>query len=326
MFEKLVICCILSWGITVKADFNFDSKVSLSPQVEQAILKAQKYIASKQKTNGSWSGNNGFNGMALIALMVNGSSPGRGPFGAHISKGVQYIVSSQESNGFLGQRHGEGPMYQHGLATLALAEAYGMSQNPQLKRCLTKAVNLTVRVQHHEGGWRYQPKPEAGDLSATVMQVMALKAASDVGIYVPQSSLDYAVKFIRKLWRPKKRGWAYTINSQEVNFNRIAAGVVSMQQVGLHEDPIIPIAVEHMSKLSFDPNRKKSHFWYGHYYASIGFYHYGGDKWKQYYQRISRDTLKQWSEKSNFNGTLIKTCWGVMVLGVPYRYSPIYHR
>ena len=66
-------------------------------------------------------------------------------------------------------------MYEHGFATLFLAEVYGMSPRDDLRDKLTRAIDLIVRTQNSEGGWRYQPRREDADLSVTICQVMALR-------------------------------------------------------------------------------------------------------------------------------------------------------
>lgn len=305
------------------AEFTFDANVPLYPEVEQAIVRAQTWLASRQRENGSWDNNNGKNGMAAIALMVNGNTPGKGPFGAEVAKGIDYIISTQDPQGLLAVGN-QGPMYQHALATLALAEAYGLTHNPDIREVLIKAIDLLVETQDYGGGWRYEPHMMKGDLSVTVMQVMALRSCTELGIYVPEETINHAIKFIRYCWTEKRQGFGYT-GPGEVNYNRTAAGVVCLQSVGLYDDPIIPKAIETIDKLSFDPDRDRKHYWYGHYYASVALYHHGGDVWKRYYPKICTKVLDDWAESGHYREVL-DTSWAILVIGVPYRYLPIYQR
>ena len=73
-------------------------------------------------------------------------------------------------------------MYGHGFATLFLAEVYGMHPDPDLRQKLVKAVKLIINTQNDEGGWRYQPERREADISVTICQVMALRAARNAGI------------------------------------------------------------------------------------------------------------------------------------------------
>ena len=70
-------------------------------------------------------------------------------------------------------------MYCHGMATLALAKLWGMTGDEEVKQVLKKAVDLIVKTQNHEGGWRYEPSPTGADISVTIMQVMALRGAKN---------------------------------------------------------------------------------------------------------------------------------------------------
>ncbi len=304
------------------ADFTFDATVPLEPNVEEAIERAQEWLVSKQKQNGSWGNNNGYNGMITIALMVNGTTPGKGKYGANVSRAVDYILSTQQASGVLGA----GNMYEHALAMLALAEAYGMTNNEGVREALLKAVDLLVQTQHFGGGWRYKPEMMPGDLSVTVMQVMALRASAELGIHVPKETIEYAVKFIRTCWNSRNAGFGYT-DSKTFNRNRTGAGVVCLQSLGLHDDPLVPAGIATIRKLAFnsDDSHDKKYFWYGHYYGSIALYHYGGDAWKEYYPRICEKVLTDW-EKSGHYENILDTAWAVLVLGVPYRYLPIYQR
>jgi len=83
-------------------------------------------------------------------------------------------------------------MYGHGFATLFLGEVYGMSPNEDLKEKLQKAVILIQKTQNARGGWRYQPRPYDDDISVTIAEIMALRAARDAGIKVEKEVIDKA--------------------------------------------------------------------------------------------------------------------------------------
>ena len=215
-------------------------------------------------------------------------------------------------------------MYQHALATLLLTECLGMTQNPRIRATVIRAVDLIVDVQHGEGGWRYQPRVERGDISVTVMQVMALRAANEAGIFVPGETIDRAISFIKACYDAEEKGFKYMPGNGDAAFPRTAAGLVCLQSVGLYEDPIIPDIVDYLMTGAFT-SEKQGHYWYGHYYASVGLYHYGGEPWKTYYPQIKEKILRDWQNSGHYH-QLLDTSWAVLILGVPYRYLPIYQR
>ena len=219
-------------------------------------------------------------------------------------------------------------MYQHALSVVFLSEVYGMTANPRIRSALIRGVNLIVRTQHSGGGWRYRPMLEQGDVSATVMQVMALKGAAEAGIYVPSETVENAVKFLRECFNEKVGGFGYMNGRGEAAFPRTAAGVVSMQTLGFEQDSLVHRGVKYImdSTKGETMGDKKKHYWYGHYYASVALYHYGGDDWKIYYPRIQDKIVTDWEDARKRGKGVLETSWQVLVLGVPYRYLPIYQR
>jgi hypothetical protein len=313
----------------VLADFKYDAMVPLEPRVEKAIAKAQQWLAARQKKDGSW-GNNAETGMAIVALMVNGNTPGKGKFGAHISRGVEYMLSSQRQSGMLIALGGKNGMYEHALATLALAEVYGMTHNPGIRDGLIRAVDLIVRCQHHTGGWRYPPQPVKGDLSVTVMQVMALRAAAELGVHVPDDTITHAVRFIKRCWHEPTAGFGYK-GSAPTNLNRAGAGVVCLQSVGLYDDPMVPKGCATILEKGVAATKRRDwaarkgvRYWYGHYYGSVALYHHGGEPWKTYYPAVCEMVLRDWKHGRYY--PTLSTSWAILTIGVPYRYLPIYQR
>lgn len=69
------------------------------------------------------------------------------------------------------------------------AEVYGMYPDSMVRDKLKAAVKLIVSTQNDEGGWRYEPKRQDADISVTICQVMALRAARNAGIDVAIKSL-----------------------------------------------------------------------------------------------------------------------------------------
>src|SRR5204863_9750423 len=88
-----------------------------------------------------------------------------------------------------------GDMYSHGLATIAMCEAYGLTSDPTLKASAQMALDYVVRAQHDGGGWRYAPK-QAGDTSVTGWQMMALKSGQMAGLSVPKNTLVQVGKYL----------------------------------------------------------------------------------------------------------------------------------
>jgi hypothetical protein len=173
------------------AEAELLTEMRIVETVQASVDRALEYLAKQQRPDGAWDGNNAPNALALLAFMGRGHVPGRGPYRDVMEKGKNFILRTQNDQGlFVPQRNaGSGPMYQQGLATLALAELYGMDPDPVLEAKLRKAVDLIVRSQSENGGWRYQPQPADSDLSVTVMQIVALRAANNAEIPFPTQTI-----------------------------------------------------------------------------------------------------------------------------------------
>jgi len=118
-------------------------------RVTAATDRGLEYLRRKQRPDGGWANNHAINGLALLAFMGRGHVPGRGPYKDVLEKGKKYMLTTANAaTGFVAF----GTMYEHGLATLALAEMYGKDPDPQLEEKLRRAVDLIVQCQSPAAG------------------------------------------------------------------------------------------------------------------------------------------------------------------------------
>ena len=103
-----------------------------------------------------------------------------------------------------------GDMYAHGIATIAMCEAYGLTSDPRLKLSAQRALNFIAYAQDSAGGgWRYSPK-QAGDTSVTGWQLMALKSGQMAGLSVPKNTLKLADRFLDSVMADKGGSFSCT--------------------------------------------------------------------------------------------------------------------
>ena len=307
-------------------------KVKMDEATKAAVDKALKWLKDQQNADGSW-GNTTKTAMtsfALLAFMANGNVPNQGAYGPEVSKGVRYLLAcSREQDGYLLGPSG-GNMYCHGMATLALTQVFGMTGDEDVKKVLKKAVELVVKTQNQEGGWRYDPSPTGADISVTIMQVMALRGAKDSGLHVPDKCIANAIEYINKCYDKKSGGYRYQPYSSGPGFARTAAGVCVLYLGGEYDKDEIKKAVEYMERTADD----QQHYWYGHYYAAHAFNQVGGDVWEKYYERMKTTLLPrqkasgEWYEprREAAYGPVYQTAIAVLILSVPTHYLPIYQK
>lgn len=311
----------------------------VSPRARVAIDRGLAYLAATQLEDGSWAGSQGRStgvvGSCALAFMASGHTPGRGRYGKNVARCIQWILARAQPDGLLyRQGMSGGPMYHHGLATLALAEAWGMTRDRKIRDGLKRAVKLIVRCQNHKGGWRYHPRVADDDLSVTVMQLMALRAAKDAGIFVPKDVIEAGINYVKSCHNSKDGGFAYRPGGGS-GFARAGAGVLSLQVAGDYRAGEVKQGIAYL--LTHKPvGQKKVGQWYfyGHYYAGQGVYQsqsigeWGRRAWAAWYPAITRELVGIQQQDGSWRGRYgqYATAMAVLVLAIPYRYLPIYQR
>ena len=319
------------------------TELKIDQQVNASLDRGLAYIASKQKKDGGWHSNNAINSLAVLAFMGRGHTPGRGQYPDVLEKGKKFILANAQDNpkGYMAQ-FGGGSMYEHGLTTLTLAEMYGMDPDPELEARLRAAIELIERTQSTAGGWRYGPSASDQDLSVTVMQIVALRAANNAEIPVQQKVIDKAIAYVQSCNHP---AGGYGYQGQGQGGPTSAAGVLSLQLLGKPDDPGIPKTMDYL-KTFLRPTMKDqwensglSYFYYFHYYAIQCQYQFGGAHWNDWHPRIrdaflskqnadgSWDVIPGTGEAAHADpGKIYSTAMACLVLDIDLHFLPAYQR
>jgi hypothetical protein len=348
-FRMSFVAFALALSPLPAADKKVD-KVKMDDEVKNSTARALEWLASKQNSNGSWSDpayphNTAITGYALMAFMSQGHVPNQGKYGPEVAKGCRFLMASQREDGYLVSPQGLSNMYCHGMAALALSQLWGMTGDDELKKCLEKAIKLIVKCQSPDGGWRYNPVPADSDISATIMQVMALRGAKDGGIHVPDKTMIRALKYIDSCYDRGTSGYTYQPNNRAPGFARTAAGICLLKLLGEMEfydqdrQRKIKVLDEYGRNLEASVQYLKQqmalpreHFWYGHYYACHAMHQVGGTDWEDYYAAIKKKFLDMqskdgfWRTPDHNTGAIYQTSIAVIALSIPANYLPIFQR
>ena len=147
-------------------------------------------------------------GIALLPFLGAGHTHVEGVHRETVTRGLYYLMSRVRPS-TRGGDLSEGTMYGHGVATLALAEALGMSGDRMLVPYVRDAVRFIETSQDmHGGGWRYLPG-QAGDTTVTAWQIAALKSAALAGVVVPSPTIDAAGRFLDRVQVRQGEGYGY---------------------------------------------------------------------------------------------------------------------
>lgn len=302
-----------------------------------SVNRGLAFLASRQNEDGSF-GVGGYRnnvaicGLAGMAFLAKGSTPGRGLYGQQVSRCLQFILNHAKDSGFIntGTMNTHGPMYGHGFATLFLAEVYGMSPDSQVREVLSRAVKLIVSTQNEEGGWRYQPQRRDADVSVTICQVMALRAARNAGLYVPNEVIDRCTDYIKRS-QNADGGFMYMAAGGESSFPRSAAGVVALYSAGIYEGAEVQKGLAYLRKNMprTDAFGAATHYFYGHYYAVQAMWHAGGEYWQHWYPRIHDELLANQQQNGSWSDMICAeyaTAMACLILQMPNNYLPIFQR
>jgi len=335
-----VVSCLVApsaLASTEEANPEKEAASLITPATDRTVQQGLDFLAAQQHADGSY-GSGGYRGnvaitaLAGMAFLSSGSTPGRGPYGNNVSRCIDYLLANTQESGFILHQPAasHGPMYGHGFATLFLAECYGMSPRPELREKLSKAVRLIVNCQNKEGGWRYLPQRADADISVTVCQVMALRAARNAGINVPRDTIDRSIDYVKRCQNPDG-GFMYTQQGGESAFARSAAALVALYSAGVYEGPEITKGLTYL--MQFAPKRgvtrQEPYYYYGHYYAIQAMWQAGGDQWTRWYPAIRDELIARQHKDGSWIDPIsvdFGTSIAILVLETPNNYLPIFQR
>jgi hypothetical protein len=325
---------------------------------EAAVALGLQWLASHQAPDGRWSLSDfskhgkcnctGFGDAHYdVAATAFGVLPFLGAGVTHLAsskhptyarvvlKGLNFLLAKQQRDGSF-----SGNMYENGLATIALCEAYGMTADAKLKGPAQRAVNFLVFAQHQGGGWRYRPR-EAGDTSVTGWVLTALKTAQLAGLSVPKETLKAASRFLDSVADPDGTGYGYTDTRPAPTTT--AVGLLCREYLGV--GPRNADLLKGVDRLKTSPPDQMARNIYYCYYATQVMHHLGGEHW-EFWNPKMRDLLieKQdkgtdssrphhkgsWSplgdQQGGIGGRVMETSMALLTLEVYYRHVPLYSR
>ncbi|HYV38130.1 MAG TPA: prenyltransferase [Gemmataceae bacterium] len=329
---------------------------------QDAIDGGLAYLETQQHADGSFGspphrGNVAITSIAGLAFMAGGHQPGRGRYGRVVSKALEFLVNLEHNNtrpGYLFNPNAaqqNGPMYGHGFATLFLAEAYGMvATSPlreRLRASLGRAVQLIISTQNNEGGWRYTPAANDADISVTICQIMALRAAKNAGFSVPAEVAANCTRYVERCQDLAGDGgfrYQRTGNSRP-GFARTAAGVVALYSAGIYTGRSVERGLDYLMQrwlpgaaaaaAQWERQEMQMHYYYGHYYAVQAMWIAGGDYWRRWYPAIrdelvhhpDRNADGSWWDRRYFpHCPHYGTAMACIIMQVPNNYLPIFQR
>jgi hypothetical protein len=299
----------------------------IDPQTEIMYAKGLNFLASSQNDAGYWSGTHGNEpgvvGLAVLAMLAHGDDPNYGPYSPSIKKGLNFIISqATAANGQIGMS-----MYNHGFATLALAEAYGAVDDARIGPALEKAVELILSSQSRnpKGAWRYSPENRDADTTVSGAQVVALVAARNAGLGVPDQAIEKALRFYKQC-QSGDGGFGYTSASGS-SPPRAAIGTLAFGLSRHKNSTSFRAGFRHLRQIPSEAG--VNYFYYYLYYAAQAYFHADMTAWNEWNVRMTkllRDRQNADGSWAGRHGHPFSTSAALLALALNYRYLPIYER
>tara|TARA_Y100001934_G_scaffold105781_1_gene130053 strand:+ start:14246 stop:15352 length:1107 start_codon:yes stop_codon:yes gene_type:complete len=304
----------------------FIEDTAMSPAViENMYVKGMRFLAETQAPEGYWNDSYGRQpgvvGLAVVALLAHGDDPNHGAYSKTIHSGLKFVLSQQnKETGYIGTT-----MYNHGFATLALAEAYGAVEMDGLGRALEKAISLITTSQklNPKGAWRYSPESKDADTTVSGAQMVALFAARNAGLYVSDEAIETGLKYFKTCKTPDG-GYGYT-GAASPNATRTAIASLVMALAKKKS------TADYKSAMTFLRQAPVENHYYHYflYYASQAYFHSSPADWRKWnianITALGQTQARDGRWEGPF-GASFCTSASLLSLALNYRYLPIYER
>jgi hypothetical protein len=325
---------IVEYDATAPFELEPAERARLSPDQLRARL-AQLSAQRQQRQVSGLDADAGLTGLAVLAFLGAGYTHEEGIYADTVDRALRWLVRQQAADGFLGGKAAYyARMYCHGMASIALGEAYGMTSDSTLREPLAAAIRFIVSTQNSDGSWRYS-KGTQGDMSIFGWQLMALKSAATAGIDVPQETLDRTITFLKNAGQGRNGGLAGYRAAEQPKPSMTAEALFCRQMVGMKRTN--PASIEAAEFLLQHPPRRAEPDLYYWYYGTLAMYQYGGQAWRTWNEAL-RDSLVveqrsaghsagSWDPRApwgDYGGRVYSTAMSTLSLEVYYRFLPLY--
>jgi uncharacterized membrane protein YgcG len=335
-----------------------------SPATESAVDRGLEWLAYHQEADGHWDcvkyggikADTSMTGLALLAFLGAGHTEKTGKYKENVKLAVDWIIAHQNAEGRVYNNDAGAVGYNHSMASMALAEAAGMSRIKRTLEAAQKAVNYSVDMHQcgdgsEKRGFRYNAKQE-GDLSNSGWFIMQLKSAKVAGLHVPHGGFEGAEWFLDHVEikdyvkGPAGRGagyatgdeydndrhrYSYVDNTGSATARLTAIGCLCRVFLGTPATEVRG-GILHSFKFGGIPSKDKVDMYYW-YYETLCTFQHGGDLWKQWNEALKTALLpmqrNNGDEAGSFDpagpyseqwGRVGQTALSILCLEVYYRY------
>jgi len=312
------------------------------PQSEKAVMKSLRWIKNTQNKDGSWGDRFkvSMTGFSILAYLGHCEHPNSPEFGESVTRGLTYLINvGMRNDGRLTELNANSTqwVYEHGIATYALAEAYTFCKQlkidiPNLEESTKKGGDIIIDGQSSSGGWVYRYGTNgAGDNSVGFWQIQALKACKHTGLWHKtkfRKTIRDALAYLEKV--QGQNGAIGYRNDPKRSPELTGGGVLAFQFWDKGGSREARDGVEYIRKnAKFEWGDESSNLYY-HYYNAQAMINAGGDDWEWYNDMFQKKLLDAQAEDGSWNQRMkhgpvnkhMATCLATFMLEVYYRFLP----
>jgi len=152
----------------------------------------------------------GVTGLTMLAILGAGLTPKDADHGEALLKGLRYLMTEQDGDGCIGSRKDRRFVYDHAIATQALAEAYGMTGSVYLRQAAQDGLDFIAKCRNPGLAWRYGIRSKENDTSVTAWMTLALVSGREAGLTVDDGAFDGVRTWLGRATDPKTGRIGYT--------------------------------------------------------------------------------------------------------------------
>jgi len=338
---------------------------------EASVEGALGWLAANQESDGSWNASKhgagretqtldrnragtgakadtAMTGLAVLAFQGAGYTHIGGKYSQTVEAALDFLRASQMPSGDLAGLKQIGTssdvyyarMYSHGMAALAIAEAYAMTGDPRLVAPIQSALAYTLQAQNKRtGGWRYQSntQDDPGDTSQFGWQAMALLSSQNGGFTLPTDLMPRMHGYLTRVSVGRYGGLAvYRPTPGQQPTHAMTAEALAMRLMLKQSISQEALSEAKQYILQQLPGTAEENLYYW-YYASLALFQLQDESWPIWNKAMKSQLLQSqvltgnqagsWNPNciwAGYGGRVYSTAMACLCLEVYYRYLPIY--
>lgn len=316
---------------------------------ERAVERGLDWLARHQDADGAWAQywthcnpdapcsaaavygegyETGITGLATLAFLAAGYTGDKGRYADTVNRALEWLVKRQSNSGSFSGAFPEASyyhLYEQAIVTMALAEAYGMTNKPAYGKAAQKGVEYLCSKQNRALGM---------DTSVMGFVAMAITSARLAKCDVPGDGFRWAREWFVSMTGPDGSLGYNGPGGGEAGGSLTAVGCYGKVLMGVPQND--PLLVKGIAAITRNKPSRRDQNLYHWYYTTLAAFHTGGTLWNAWNAKMREIVISCQSTAGCESGSWrhanghfeqnvpYATALGVLILEVYYRYLPLY--